>query len=126
MSDRARDGAVAGHIGLPASPYTPPPEPKWDTSQATPCCRYGHPIVWVKETRGHGLHMNVGGHLLQFCQRCEPATFAFGVANRDTGTTTWYDITREQYEQLKAINCDADTLEIIRFLGYRQYGADSR
>lgn len=112
--------------------YLPPPKtreataPKWDTTQATPCCKAGHPIIWVKETGGHVLHMNVGGHLLHACQRCSPATFAFGVANRDTGTVTWYDITREQYDALKAIDGDADTLHIIRWLGYAQYGAEQR
>lgn len=118
--------SVVGRIGLPAPAHPAPPEPKWDCRQATPCCRYGHPLVWVKETKGHGLHMNVGGHLLQFCRQCDPVTFSFGIANRDTGTTTWYDITRDQYDQLRAIDCNADTLDIIHFLGYRQYGASER
>lgn len=93
----------------------------WYCYQRAPQCIGGHVLTFVRETKGMALQSAVSGHQLMACQKCRPTTFAFGIAAL-TGEPiiTFYAVTKAQYSELYTGGLGADTIQILRWLGYAQ------
>jgi hypothetical protein len=89
----------------------------------TPVCRYGHPLI-DRKSKSMVLDYHVDGHVWQTCCRCEPNSYAFGVAMKSHRMITFYAITGKQHREGKALP-DMDTIDILTFLGYGRQDDDA-
>lgn len=95
-----------------------PPPPIWSCEPRTIVCRYRHPHIRVRDD-SMNVQYRVDGHVYQECPKCAPHSYAFGVVHvRPFPLVTLYACTKAQYEHILALPDDAETLDILRYLGY--------
>lgn len=101
--------------------------PIWTCHPNLLVCRAGH-VQTFHKTGFHVDQSRVDGHLVIACDTCKPKTFAFAVIHsRPSPIVHCYDITREQYDQLRDTPDDRmdppledgrETEDLLHRLGY--------